>query len=114
MKVEKNSITSYSEIKKTALTLLDIIDELAQPHLTNRMVKRFWNWFFVSHGKNVIINSSDNDLKIVMKKGYESLKPIYEKTNLAMDIKEAGKINDGKMQEFVKTRLGKGVLDLIP
>ena len=114
MNLEKNSINSYSEIKKTALILLNIIDDMAQPHLKNAMIKRFWNWFFLSHGKTVITNSNDNDLKIVMKKGYESLKPIYEKTNLAMDIKEAGKINDGKMQEFVKTRLGKGVLDLIP
>ncbi len=70
MKVEKNYIHSYSEIKKTALILLNIIDELAQPHLKNTVVKRFWNWFFVSHGKNVVIGSNDIQLKEVMQKGY--------------------------------------------
>ena len=105
---------SYSEIKKTALTLLGIIDELAQPHLKNSVVKRFWDWFFVNHGKKVIVTMQDNDLKNVMEKGYRSLKPIYERADLAINIKESSKLNSGKMNDFVRNRVGAGVLDIIP
>ena len=93
---------------------MGIIDELAQPHLNNAVVKKFWNWFFISHGKNVIISMNDNDLKIIMEKGYTALKPIYEKADLATNIKESRKLNDGNMQKFIEKRLGKEVLDLIP
>jgi len=111
--MQKNLQGSYSEIKNTALTLLGIIDELAQPHLNNIAIKKFWNWFFVSHGHNVIVSMQDEALKSVMQKGYTALKPIYEKTNLAVSIKESRKMNSGKMQEFVE-KINKEVLDLIP
>lgn len=110
----RNLQKSYSEIKNTALTLLQIIDELAQPHLNNAVVKKFWNWFFVSHGKNVIVSMQDNDLKAVMEKGYQKLKPIYEKADLATSIKDSRRLNNGRMQEFIEKRIGKEVLDLIP
>jgi len=111
--LERNSQSSFSEIKKTALLLLGIIDELAQPHLNNAVIKKFWNWFFVSHGHNVIISMDDESLKSVMQKGYTALKPIYEKTNLAVNIKESRKMNSGKMQEFVE-KINREALDLIP
>lgn len=107
-------LASYSEIKKTSLVLLGIIDELAQPHLNNAVVKRFWNWFFVSHGKNVILSMQDKDLKAVMEKGYKALKPIYEKADLATNIKESRQLNTGPMQKFIEERLGKEVLDIVP
>ena len=95
------------------MTLLSVIDDLAQPHLNNQVVKRFWNWFFVSHGRNIILSMKDEDLKAIMKKGYESLKPIYSKADLAVNIKESRNHNTGKMQQFVES-INKEALDLIP
>ena len=90
-----------SRIKKTAQELLNIIDKLAKPHITNPLVEKFWNWFFVSHGKKIVQNMSDQELKEIMKSGYEALKPIYEKTDIAVQLKEAEKLNDKKVMEKV-------------
>ena len=90
-----------SRIKKTALELLNIIDKLAKPHITNPLVEKFWNWFFVSHGKKIVENMTDQELKEIMKSGYDALKPIYEKTDLAVQLKEAAKLNDKKIMDKV-------------
>ena len=90
-----------SRIKKTALELLNIIDRLAKPHITNPFVEKFWNWFFVSHGKKIVQNMSDQELKEIMRSGYDALKPIYEKTDIAVQLKEAEKLNDKKVMDKV-------------
>jgi len=90
-----------SRVKKTALELLSIIDKLAKPHITNPLVEKFWNWFFVSHGKKIVENMTDQELKEIMKSGYDALKPIYEKTDLAVQLKEAEKLNDKSVNDKV-------------
>jgi len=94
---------SNSVIKQTALTLLNVIDELAQPHIRNTVIKKFWDWFFVSHGRTIIQKENDENLKLVMQKGYLALKPIYERANMNNEIKESRKLNSGPMQEFVES-----------
>ena len=91
-----------SKVKQTALELLSIIDKLAAPHITNPLVEKFWNWFFVSHGKKIVQNMNDQELKEIMKSGYEALKPIYEKTDLAVQLKEAEQYNDKKIMDKIK------------
>jgi len=90
-----------SRVKKTALELLNIIDRLAEPHITNPLVEKFWNWFFVSHGKKIVENMSDQELKEIMQSGYDALKPIYEKTDLAVQLKESEKLNDKSLNDKV-------------
>jgi len=103
-----------SRVKKTALELLSIIDKLAAPHITNPLVEKFWNWFFVSHGKKIVQNMSDQELKEIMKSGYEALKPIYEKTDIAVQLKEAEKLNDKKvMKKVMKLPDFQEILELI-
>ena len=104
---------SSSVIKETALTLLNVIDDLAQPHIRNTVIKKFWDWFFVSHGKSIIQKESDENLKQVMQKGYLALKPIYERANLNHEIKESRKLNEGKMQEFVESITPKDIMELM-
>lgn len=103
---------SNSVIKQTALTLLNVIDELAQPHIRNTVIKKFWDWFFVSHGKTIIAKESDENLKQVMQKGYLALKPIYERANLNNEIKESRKLNSGPMQDFVESITPADVMEL--
>jgi len=91
-----------SRVKKTALELLSIIDRLAAPHITNPLVEKFWNWFFVSHGKKIVQNMSDQELKEIMRSGYDALKPIYEKTDIAVQLKEAEHYNDKKTMNRIK------------
>lgn len=91
-----------SRVKKTALELLSIIDKLAAPHITNPLVEKFWNWFFVSHGKKIVQNMNDQELKEIMQSGYDALKPIYEKTDVAMQLKEAEQYNDKKILDKIK------------
>jgi len=91
-----------SRVKKTALELLSIIDKLAAPHITNPLVEKFWNWFFVSHGKKIVQNMNDQELKEIMKSGYEALKPIYEKTDIAVQLKEAEQYNDKKTLDRIR------------
>ena len=103
-----------SRVKKTALELLSIIDRLAAPHITNPLVEKFWNWFFVSHGKKIVQNMSDQELKEIMRSGYDALKPIYEKTDLAMQLKEAEQYNDKKVLDKIKRLPGfQEILELI-
>ena len=110
-----NVANSYSNsvIKQTALTLLNVIDDLAQPHIRNTVIKKFWDWFFVSHGKAIIQKESDENLKIVMQKGYLALKPIYERANLNNEIKEARKLNSGRGQDFVESFTPADVMELM-
>ena len=96
------SSEEFSRVKKTALELLHIIDKLAAPHITNPLVEKFRNWFFVSHGKKIVQNMNDQELKEIMKSGYDALKPIYEKTNTAAQLKEAEKYNDKKTLDRIK------------
>ena len=96
------SSEEFSRVKKTALELLSIIDRLAKPHISNPIIEKFWNWFFVSHGKKIVQNMSDQELKEIMKSGYDALKPIYEKTDTAAQLKEAEKYNDKKQIDFIK------------
>ena len=86
-----------SKIKEAAQLILAIIDELAQPYVKNPVVKRFWNWFFVQHGRLVINNTNDMVLKIAMQRGYEKLKPIFEQKNLANELKTSMEINSPEM-----------------
>ena len=103
-----------SKVKQTALELLSIIDNLAAPHITNPLVEKFWNWFFVSHGKKIVQNMNDQELKEIMKSGYDALKPIYEKTDLAVQLKEAEQYNDKKQLDRIKQLPGfKEILELI-
>jgi DNA-binding PucR family transcriptional regulator len=88
------SFQSYSEVKQAAFLVLNGIDRIARSRIKNQFVMRFWNWFVVSHGKNVIITMTDDELKTAMKEGYDALKPIYEKVNVARQLREAEKIND--------------------
>jgi len=103
---------SNSVIKQTALTLLNVIDELAQPHIRNTVIKKFWDWFFVSHGRAIIQKENDENLKQVMQKGYLALKPIYERANLNHEVKEARKYNDGPQQAFVEAITPSDVMEL--
>ena len=108
------SSEEFSRVKKTALELLNIIDRLAAPHITNPLVEKFWNWFFVSHGKKIVQNMNDQELKEIMKSGYDALKPIYEKTGIAMQLKEAEKYNDKKVLDKIKKLPGfQEILELI-
>ena len=103
-----------SRVKQTALELLSIIDKLAAPHITNPLVEKFWNWFFVSHGKKIVQNMNDQELKEIMKSGYDALKPIYEKTDIAVQLKEAEQYNDKKTMDRLKKLPGfQEILELI-
>lgn len=94
-------------------------DTLAKPRITNRMVAWFWNTFFLSHARAAIIQMQDEELRIILKEGYDELKEIFEDTKLANEIKESRKLNesrkDGKMsmQDFVEN-INSDVLELIP
>ncbi len=45
---------------------------------------------------------NDQELKEIMKSGYEALKPIYAKTDLAVQLKEAEQYNDKKILDKIK------------
>ena len=102
-----------SVIKQTALTLLNVIDKLAQPRIRHTVIKKFWDWFFVSHGKKIVLNEPDDNLKAAMLEGYLALKPIYEKAELNHEIKESRKLNSGKMQDFVELMTPKDIMELM-
>ena len=86
-----------SKIKEAAFSILNIIDQLAQPYVKNPVVKRFWNWFFIQHGKVAIANTNDAILKLALQQGYEKLKPIFEQKYVAGELKTAAKINSPEM-----------------
>ena len=45
---------------------------------------------------------NDQELKEIMKSGYDALKPIYEKTDIAVQLKEAEQYNDKKILDKIK------------
>ena len=101
------SYGSLSQIKSVGLEILGIIDKLAQPRLKNVAIRKFWNWFFVSHGRNVILQEKDENLKEIMRSGYLALKPIYEKADISNGINEGIKLgsprppNIGELKEVM-------------
>ena len=57
---------------------------------------------------------NDQDLKQIMKSGYEALKPIYEKRDMADQLKEAEKYNDKNQMDLIKKMPDfKEILELI-
>ena len=45
---------------------------------------------------------NDQELKEIMKSGYDALKPIYDKTDIAVQLKEAEQYNDKKILDRIK------------
>ena len=45
---------------------------------------------------------NDQELKEIMKSGYDALKPIYDKTDIAVQLKEAEQYNDKKILDKIK------------
>lgn len=89
----------YSEIKQAGFLVLSGIDKIARSRIKNTVILKFWNWFAISHGKKIIIEMPDADLKAAMKEGYDALKPIYEKVDVARQLREAEKLNEPGMTE---------------
>ena len=89
--------TNFSEVKLAAFLVLGGIDRIAKMRIQNPLVKRFWDWFAVSHGRKLIMEMSDDDLKAAMKEGYDALQPIYSKVDVARQLREAEKLNDPSM-----------------
>ena len=102
-----------SPIKQVAFSLILKFDRIAKPKIQNQVINWFWNKFFLGHAQKAINETPDEELKVYLKEGFDELAPIFTKMDLAIDIKESGKLNDGKMHEFVKS-INKEVLDLIP
>jgi len=90
--MQANNYSTTSQIKLVGLEMLRIIDTLAQPRLKNGAIRKFWNWFFVSHGRNAVLSMSDEELKQVMRSGYLALKPIYEKADMGHQLNEGLKM----------------------
>lgn len=86
-----------SPIKEVGISLLDIIDQLAKPWITNSITRKFWDWFFISHAKKAVLGHSDLDLKIALQKGYEKLKPIFENKDFTVQIIEGEKLGSPKI-----------------
>jgi hypothetical protein len=105
---------SSSEIKIVSLELLKILDSLIQPELKNVILKQAWNMFALSKGQAIIMKKPDSELQFKMKQAFDLMLPIFQKVELANEIKETKSLNSGKMQNFVESRLGKDVLELIP
>ena len=95
VKISSNS----SLIKQTALEIASLIDELANQEIKSSVIKKFWNWFFTSHAKTIIHNKPDEELKKLLEKSYLKLKPIFEKTNIAVSLKESIKFNSPTMNK---------------
>ena len=109
------SIQSNSKIKQIALQLMIRFDELAKPRITHKVVAWFWNTFFLSHARKAISEMQDEELKLVLKEGYDQLKPIFEVTKRGLEIKESRSLNSGKMQQFVEAiPENMDALELIP
>lgn len=77
------------------------------------MINWFWNKFFLGHAQSAINQTPDDELKIYLKEGYDELAPIFQQIDLANEVQESKKYNDGRMQSFVE-KINKDCLDLIP
>ena len=110
---------SNSEIKNVSLELLKILDQLIQPELNNVIFRQAWNSFALAKGKSIILNKPDTELQTLMKKSYNLMKPIFEKVNVASELKESRDINDPSTVKVVEALLKKNknfsdCLELIP
>ena len=98
-----------------ATTLIIKFDTLAKPRINHKLISWFWNQFFLSHATRVIQQTPDEELKKMLKEGYDELQPIFEQTEKGLEIKESRLYNTGKMQDFVESiPENKDALELIP
>ena len=88
----------YSIIKQTALEVAYIIDELANQEIKSSYIRKFWNWFFTSHARNIIMKKNDVELKKILEKSYKKLKPIFETTDIMAALKD-NKLNSPEMNK---------------
>lgn len=107
-------MTQYSKVKEVSFSLLQIIDDLVRPEIKNAWALKLWDWFALKRAKQIIMNKPDNELQLKMKQSFDLMKPVFDKVEMAHEIKDSRGLNSGKMQEFVEKNIGKEVLDLIP
>jgi len=103
----------YSKVKLVSFELLNIIDQLVQPELNNQWLKKIWNYFALTRGRQIIINKPDEELKSKMHVSFQLMQQVFNQIEIAEQIKESDALNEGKGHEFVK-KINKDVLDLIP
>jgi len=89
---------SYSVIKETALSIAGIIDELANQEIKSSYIRKFWNWFFTSHARTIIMKKNDSELKQILEKSYKKLKPIFETTDIMHALKD-NRLNSAEMNK---------------
>jgi len=103
---------SSSKIRDISFKLLESFDRIAQPRIKHSLVKWFWNKFFLSHAKMAIVAENEETLKQILRDGYDELKPIFEKEQIGIELKESQK----KYNSVVPANLGniKDALELVP
>ena len=106
--------SSNTEIRLAAYELLKIIDEMAMMSVTNPVIRKFWVWFAKNYAYGAINRVPDNELKARLEKAYNLIKPIFEKVNVGMELKQSFKLNDKSMTEkLMKLPDFEKIMDLV-
>ena len=103
---------SSSKIRDISLKLLTSFDRIAQPRIKHSLVKWFWNKFFLSHARMAVMAENEEILKQILRDGYNELKPIFEKTEMGVELRESQK----KYNSPMPANIGeiKDALELVP
>ena len=91
--------SSTTEIRLAAYELLTLIDEMAMMSMTNPVIRKFWVWFAKNYAKGAIDRVPDNELKNRLERGYKMLKPIFERVDIAQQLKTSTDLNSKSMTE---------------
>jgi len=103
---------SSSKIRDISFKLLTSFDTIVQPRIKHSLIKWFWNKFFLSHAKLAVMTENEETLKQILRDGYNELKPIFEKEEIGIELRESQK----KYNSPMPANIGeiKDALELVP
>ena len=82
---------SSSEIRKVSYELKDILYKLVRPK-TKPIYQPLLDWLIHKHGKKIIEEKTDAELKSDLEPAYYLLKPIFDKFDMGYSIQEGRKL----------------------
>lgn len=80
-----------SIVKQFALNTLQCFNDLAQPEIHNRIVRKFWE-YMRDYTYKIIMKKPDSELRIKLKQVHETLGPLFNDVDISEQIKEGEKL----------------------
>ena len=84
-------MAQLSQVKQFAMATLQCFDNLAQPEINNRVMRKIWE-YVRNYTYKIILKKNDSELKEKLKEVYVTLGPMFNDVDMSRQIAEGEKL----------------------